>query len=66
MMRGNHLGVDGVRRFSGASIEIDGPVDQDVWASGERVGALPATIKVAPGALRVLVPPDSPVGAGPS
>ena len=69
MMRGRHLGVDGVRAVSGASIVIDGLPDrngpgQDLWASGERVGPLPATIDVVPGALRVLVPPDSPVGAG--
>jgi diacylglycerol kinase (ATP) len=63
MMRGNHLGIDGVRRFSGASIEIDGPADQDLWASGERVGGLPAIVEVVPGALRALVPPDSAVGA---
>jgi diacylglycerol kinase (ATP) len=62
MMRGKHEGVEGVHLRSGASISIDGPRDQDVWASGERVGSLPATIDVVPGALRVLVPPDSPVG----
>jgi diacylglycerol kinase (ATP) len=63
MIRGNHEGVEGVHRRSGASITIDGPRDQDVWASGERVGSLPATIDVVPNALRVVVPPDSPVGA---
>ena len=65
MMRGNHEGVDGAHLRSGASITIDGPTGQDVWASGERVGALPTTIDVVPGALRVLVPPGSPVKAGP-
>ena len=59
---GKHEHVDGVRLCSGASITIDGPRDQDLWASGERVGALPSTIDVVPGALRVLVPPDSRVG----
>jgi diacylglycerol kinase (ATP) len=62
MMGGRHEHVDGVRLCSGASITIDGPRDQDLWASGERVGALPSTIDVVPGALRVLVPPDSAVG----
>jgi diacylglycerol kinase (ATP) len=63
MMRGNHETVDGVHLLSGASITIDGPGTQDVWASGERVGPLPATIDVVPDALRVLVPPSSRVGA---
>jgi len=67
MMRGNHEHIDGVLLRSGASITIDVPAtgpgaDQAVWASGERVGSLPAAIDVVPGALRVLVPPDSPVG----
>jgi diacylglycerol kinase (ATP) len=66
MMRGKHEGVAGVQLRSGASITIDAPPDragpdQDLWASGERIGPLPATIDVVPGALRVLVPPDSPV-----
>jgi diacylglycerol kinase (ATP) len=60
MMRGRHEGIEGVHLRSGASIAIDGPLDQDVWASGERVGSLPATIDVVPGALRVLVPATSP------
>jgi len=68
-MRGKHEGVDGAHLRSGASITIDAPLNsecaqQDLWASGERVGSLPATIDVVPGALRVLVPPDSLVGAG--
>jgi diacylglycerol kinase (ATP) len=69
MLRGKHEGVDGAHLRSGASITIDGLPSsewgqQDLWASGERVGSLPATIDVVPGALRVLVPPGSPVGAG--
>ena len=63
MMRGEHESIDGVHRLSGASITIDGPGTQDLWASGERVGPLPATIEVVPNALRVVVPPSSRVGA---
>ena len=63
MMRGEHASIDGVHRLSGASITIDGPGTQDLWASGERVGPLPATIEVVPNALRVVVPPSSRVGA---
>jgi diacylglycerol kinase (ATP) len=70
MMRGKHEGIDGVQLRSGASITIDGPPghagpDQDLWASGERVGPLPTTIDVVPGALRVLVPPDSAMARNP-
>jgi diacylglycerol kinase (ATP) len=61
MMRGKHERVDGAHLRAGASIDIQGPGDQDLWASGERVGPLPATIDVVAGALRVLVPRDSPI-----
>jgi diacylglycerol kinase (ATP) len=61
MMRGAHLGIGGVETLSGAMVTIDGPHEQDVWASGEQVGPLPATIEVIPRALRVRVPACSPV-----
>ncbi len=56
MMKGTHLTIEGVEHFRGTTIEIDGPTDQEIYASGERVGLLPATVDVVPAALRVLVP----------
>jgi diacylglycerol kinase family enzyme len=33
----------------------------ELWASGERVGPLPARLEAMPDALQVLVPQDSPL-----
>ena len=56
MIKGTHLTIDGVEHFRGTVVEIDGPADQEIYASGERVGLLPATVDVLPSALRVIVP----------
>jgi diacylglycerol kinase family enzyme len=40
---------------------LGGATPLEVWASGERVGPLPARVEVAAGAVRVLVPPNAPV-----
>jgi diacylglycerol kinase (ATP) len=59
VVRGNHTGIDAVLMFRGRDIEVlgdDCQVALELWASGERVGTLPATATVEPGALRVLVP----------
>ncbi|MBM3658745.1 MAG: diacylglycerol kinase family lipid kinase [Actinobacteria bacterium] len=56
MIKGTHLTIEGVEHFRGTVVEIDGPDDQEIYASGERVGLLPATIDVRPAALRVMVP----------
>jgi diacylglycerol kinase (ATP) len=60
MLRGGHLGIDGVQRLTGATVELDGPAGQEVYASGERMGTLPATVEVVPGAVRVRVPKPHP------
>ena len=56
MMRGAHLQVRGIDHLTGRVVRIEGAPGQDLWASGEPVGPLPATIEVEPAALRVLVP----------
>jgi diacylglycerol kinase (ATP) len=59
VFRGNHTRVDGVRMLRGRTVEVhdaDGDLGLDLWASGERVGRLPATATVDPRTLRVLVP----------
>ena len=51
-----HVELEGVRSFraSEASITADRPFD--VYADGDRITQLPATIRLAPGALRVIAP----------
>jgi diacylglycerol kinase (ATP) len=61
MLRGGHLRIEGVHRLAGASVEIDGPAEQEVYASGERMGTVPANIEAVPATLRVRVPEASPV-----
>ena len=64
VFRGSHVRVDGVRMLRGARVEVtalDAPStapkrSQDLWASGEPVGPLPAVLEVCPDALRVVVP----------
>ncbi len=58
VFRGSHLAVRGVHVLRGKVIEIDAPGSGlELYASGERVGRLPARVEVAAGALRVLRPP---------
>ncbi len=59
VFRGRHPHVEGVTMLRGREVEVladGGEVDLDVWASGERVGPLPAIMTVAPTKLRVLAP----------
>lgn len=62
VFKGGHLKMSHMMR--GRSIDIDtsaSTVPLELWAAGERVGALPAHVEPLPGALRVLVPPGAPV-----
>jgi diacylglycerol kinase (ATP) len=62
--RGTHVRIAGVHTFRGARILLEEPEDPtdagraplELWASGERIGPLPATLDVLPDALRVVVP----------
>src|SRR5262249_4996861 len=55
---GTHLAVPGISGYRGARVGVETPGrdDMEVWADGERVGPLPATMEPKPGALRVRVP----------
>jgi len=64
VFRGTHTKVDGVVTRRGAVVELEAPgpgTPLEVWAAGERVGALPARIEVVAGAVRVVVPAGAPV-----
>jgi diacylglycerol kinase (ATP) len=59
VFRGTHTRVDEVTMLRGRAVELrggDGPVPLELWASGERVGALPGRVTVVPGALRLVAP----------
>ncbi len=68
VFRGTHTRADAVTMFRGARVELSADDDRhatsppELWASGERVGPLPATVEVVPAAVRVLVP--GPPGGG--
>ena len=63
VFRGTHTQVEEVRTWRAATVELRAGDDRalECWASGERVGPLPATLTAVPGALRVLVPAGAPV-----
>lgn len=64
VFRGTHVDVDDVVMLRGKRVELypdGGTVPLELWASGERVGPLPATAEIVPAAVRVLVPPGAPI-----
>jgi diacylglycerol kinase (ATP) len=63
VFRGAHLGVAGIETYRGSHVTVEtlGRDDMEVWADGERVGPLPATMEPRPDALRVRVPQSSPI-----
>jgi len=61
--RGTHVRLDSVVTMRGTSVELRSVGSErpmEIWASGERVGPLPASMEVVPGALRVALPPTAP------
>jgi diacylglycerol kinase (ATP) len=61
VFRGTHVQHPLVSTLRGTEVAIEAldttPPAPELWASGERVGTLPARLRPAPGALRVVVPP---------
>jgi diacylglycerol kinase (ATP) len=60
VFRGTHLAIPRVESFRGRVVEVEtvgSGLALDVYASGERVGPLPARIECEAGALRLRVPP---------
>ena len=59
VFRGTHVRHPLVGTSRGARVDVvaaDGDPPLELWASGERVGPLPACVTSRPGALRVVVP----------
>jgi YegS/Rv2252/BmrU family lipid kinase len=64
VFRGTHVRIDEVTMLRGKLVELTadgGDVPLELWASGERVGALPGSVEVVPEALRLVVPRGAPV-----
>jgi YegS/Rv2252/BmrU family lipid kinase len=51
-----HIELDGVRVFHAREVEISASRPFDVYADGELLTTLPATVRLVPGAVRVIAP----------
>jgi YegS/Rv2252/BmrU family lipid kinase len=51
-----HVELEGVRAYRAREVKITADRPFDVYADGDRITELPATVRVVPGALRVLAP----------
>ena len=56
VFKGEHLDEPSVSTFRGQTIEVAADRPFDIYADGDPVGAVPATITVVPQCLRVIVP----------
>jgi diacylglycerol kinase family enzyme len=56
VFKGEHLSEPSVSTFRGERIEVAADRPFDVYADGDPVGSVPATISVSPQCLRVIVP----------
>jgi len=56
VFKGEHINDPSVSTFRGSDIEVAADRPFDIYADGDPVGAVPATINVAPRCLRVIVP----------
>jgi YegS/Rv2252/BmrU family lipid kinase len=61
VFKGTHVEKDEIRVFRTSHLELSASRPFDVYADGERLSELPATLRVLPAALSVLVP--APAGA---
>ncbi len=59
VLAGRHCSQPEVRFIQTTRLTIDATEPLDLWADGERLGHTPATIEVAPGAIRVMLPTGS-------
>jgi YegS/Rv2252/BmrU family lipid kinase len=56
VFRGGHINDPSVRTLRGARIELAADRPFEIYADGDPVGSLPATVSVEPRSLRVIVP----------
>lgn len=58
--RGSHLGQRNVTFTRGSVVNISASKPLNLYADGEKVATLPAVVEILPGAVKFLVPADSP------
>lgn len=56
VFKGTHVEQEGVRSFRAREVEISADRAFDVYADGDPVARLPATVRLVPGAMRVIAP----------
>jgi YegS/Rv2252/BmrU family lipid kinase len=59
VFKGEHLETMQVQTWRASEVTIEADRPFSVYADGDPVAELPATFRILPGALRVIVPPDS-------
>jgi len=57
--RGEHLAHPGMVYFQTSTVSLNSPSRLEVFADGEFIQEVPATIEVVPNALRVMIPADA-------
>ena len=58
VFKGTHVEQDEVQVFRARSVTLDASRPFSVYADGEHITDLPATVRVLPGALQVVAPPE--------
>jgi YegS/Rv2252/BmrU family lipid kinase len=56
VFKGTHASSPRVRMLKGAKVEVSADRPFDIYADGDAIGSLPATVTISPRSLRVLVP----------
>jgi diacylglycerol kinase family enzyme len=56
VFKGTHLADPSIELFRAAELAVDADRPFRIYADGEAIGTTPATIRVVPGALRVVAP----------
>ena len=56
VFKGTHSTLSYVKIVRGATVEISADRPFDIYADGDPIGSLPATVSVSPRSLKVLVP----------
>ena len=59
VFKGEHMETMQVKTWRGSEVTIEADRPFSVFADGDPVAELPATVGILPGALRIIVPPDS-------
>jgi diacylglycerol kinase family enzyme len=59
IFKGEHLETLEVRMWKAPEVRVEADRPFSVYADGDPIAELPATVRVIPGALRVIMPPTA-------